>query len=89
MLFRSGCAGLDFHGTGKLVTPLGAELIKSAAVPAGKLVALDKNCALELVKAGDIVTDYNKLIDCQLEAAAVSATVGFAKIFPKAAVVLQ
>jgi len=86
---RDGCAGLDFHGTGKLVTPLGAELIKSAAVPAGKIVALDKNCALELVKAGDIVTDYNKLIDCQLEAAAVSATVGFAKIFPKAAVVLQ
>jgi len=86
---RDGCAGLDFHGTGKLVTPLGAELIKSAAAPAGKLVALDKNCALELVKAGDIVTDYSKLIDCQLEAAGVSATAGFAKIFTGAAVVLQ
>ena len=86
---RDGCAGLDFHGTGKLATPLGAELIKSTAVPTGKLVALDKNCALELVKAGDIVTDYNKLIDCQLEAAGVSATCGFAKIFKGAAVVLQ
>jgi hypothetical protein len=86
---RDGCAGLDFHGSGRLVTPLGAELIKSAAVPAGKLVALDKNCALELVKAGDIVTDYDKLIDRQLGRAAISSTVGFAKIFPGAAVVME
>lgn len=86
---RDGHAGLDFHGTGKLVTPLGAELIKSAAVPAGKLVALDKNCALELVKAGGIVTDYDKLIDRQLSRASISSTVGFAKIFPAAAVVME
>jgi len=86
---RDSCAGLDFHGTGKLVTPLGAELIKSAAVPAGQLVALDRNCALELVKAGDIVTDYDKLIDRQLGQAAISSTVGFAKIFPGAAVVME
>jgi len=86
---RDGCAGLDFHGSGKLVTPLGAQLIKSAAVPAGKLVAFDKNCALEMVKAGDIVTDYDKLMDRQLDRAAISACVGFAKIFPGAAVVLE
>jgi hypothetical protein len=86
---RDGCAGLDFHGSGSLVTPLGAKLLKSAAVPAGKLVALDRNCALELVKAGDIVTDYDKLIDRQLNRAAISSTVGFAKIFPGAAVVME
>jgi len=86
---RDSCAGLDFHGTGSLVTPLGAQLIKSAAVPAGKLVALDKNCALELVKAGGIVTDYDKLIDRQLNRAAISSTVGFAKVFPGAAVVME
>jgi len=86
---RDSCAGLDFQGSGKLVTPLGAQLIKSAAVPAGTLVALDKNCALELVKAGDIVTDYDKLIDRQLGRAAISSTVGFAKIFPGAAVVME
>ena len=85
---RDGCSGLDFHGSGKLVTPLGAQLIKSAAVPAGKLVAFDKNCALEMVKAGDIVTDYDKLMDRQLDRAAISASVGFAKIFPGAAVVM-
>ena len=86
---RDSCAGLDFHGTGSLVTPLGAKLLKSAAVPAGKLVALDRNCALELVKAGDIVTDYDKLIDRQLGRAAISSTVGFAKVFPGAAVVME
>jgi len=86
---RDSCAGLDFHGSGRLVTPLGAELIKSAAVPTGTLVALDRNCALELVKAGDIVTDYDKLIDRQLNRAAISSTVGFAKIFPDACVVMQ
>jgi len=86
---RDSCAGLDFHGTGRLVTPLGAELLKSAAVPAGTIVALDKNCALERVLAGDIVTDYDKLIDRQLNRAAISSTVGFAKIFPAAAVVME
>jgi len=86
---RDSCAGLDFHGSGRLVTPLGAQLLKSAAVPSGTLVALDKNCALELVKAGDIVTDYDKLIDRQLSRAAISSTVGFAKIFPDAAVVME
>ena len=86
---RGSCAGLDFHGPGSLVTPLGAQLLKSAAVPAGKLVALDKNCALERVLAGDIVTDYDKLIDRQLNRAAISSTVGFAKIFPGASVVME
>jgi len=86
---RDGCAGLDFHGSGRLVTPLGAQLVKSAAVPAGSLVALDRGCALERVLAGDIVTDYDKLIDRQLNRAAISSTVGFAKIFPGAAVVME
>jgi hypothetical protein len=86
---RDSCAGLDFHGTGKLVTPLGASMLKSAAVPAGKLVALDKNCALERVLAGGVVTDYDKLIDRQLGRASISSTVGFAKVFPGAAVVME
>ncbi|MDR2646542.1 MAG: phage major capsid protein [Oscillospiraceae bacterium] len=85
---RDAVAGLNFHGTGKMVTPLGAQLIKSAAVPAGKIVALDSTCALEMVKAGDVVTDYDKLIDRQLDRAAITATVGFAKIFPDASKVL-
>ncbi|MDR2524803.1 MAG: phage major capsid protein [Oscillospiraceae bacterium] len=85
---RDAAAGLNFHGSGQMVTPLGAELIKSDAVPAGSILALDKNAALEMVTAGGIVTDYDKLIDRQLERAAITTTVGFAKIHAGAVKVL-
>lgn len=87
--FRDAAAGLNFHATGKMITPLGASLIRSAAVPSGMLVGLDKSCALEMVEAGGIVTEYDKLIDRQLERAAVTCTAGFSKIFPDAAKVLS
>ena len=57
-------------------------------MPAGTIVALDKNFALEMVTAGDITVDYDKLINTQLERAAVTSTSGFAKIFPDAVKVL-
>lgn len=85
---RDAAAGLNFHGTGKLVTPLGAELIKSNAVAAGSILALDKYAALEMVTAGGVVTDYDKLIDRQLERAAISTIVGFAKVHAGAVKVL-
>ncbi|MDR1464935.1 MAG: phage major capsid protein [Oscillospiraceae bacterium] len=75
-------------GGRRLVTPLGAELIRCSAVPAGKILALDKNCALEMVKAGEVMTDADRLIDRQLERAAISATAGFAKLFAGATKVL-
>ncbi len=86
--FRDAAAGLNFHATGKMITPLGAALIKSAAVPSDKIIGLDKSCALEMVEAGGIVTEYDKLIDRQLERAAVTCTAGFSKIFPDASKVL-
>ena len=85
---RDGTAGLSFHGTGKIVTPLGANLLKSSAVPAGKIIGLDKTCALEMVQAGGIMTEYDKLIDRQLERAAITQISGFAKIYTDAAKVL-
>lgn len=85
---RDAAAGLTFHGDGKQVTPLGAKLLKSSAVPAGKLIGLDKTCALEQVSAGSILTEYDKLIDRQLERAVISQISGFAKIYPDAARVL-
>ena len=36
-----------------------------------------------------MTVDYDKLIDCQLERAAITATAGFAKIFPQAVQVLE
>lgn len=87
--FKDAAAGLNFHGTGRMITPLGADLIKSADAPETKLIGLDKSCALELVEAGGIMTEYDKLIDRQLERAAVTCTAGFSKIFPDASKVLS
>ncbi len=83
--FKDAQAGLNFHGTGKLITPLGATLIHVPSMAAKKIIGLDKNCALEMVQAGDVITDYDKLIDRQLERAAISTIAGFAQIYEDAA----
>lgn len=82
-------AGLNFQGTGKLVTPLGANLLHAPSVADNKIIGLDKNCALEMVQAGDIIVDYDKLIDRQLERACITNIYGFAKIFKDAAKILS
>ncbi len=81
-------AGLDFQGTGKMITPMGATLLHVPEMASGRLIGLDKNCALEMVQAGGVVTDYDKLIDRQLERAAITCTAGFAKIFTEASKML-
>ncbi len=82
-------AGLNFHGTGKMITPMGASLLHIPSMENSKIVGLDKNCALQMVQAGNIVTDYDKLIDRQLERASISCIAGFAKIFGNSAKVLS
>lgn len=81
---KNPLTGLNFPGTGKLSTPLGATLYRAACVPEGKLVALDKNCALEMVTAAEVAIETDKLIDRQLERAAITSIAGFAKIFREA-----
>lgn len=82
-------AMLDFHGTGKMITPMGAKLIHVPTLDSDKLIGLDKTCALELVQAGDVLVDYDKLIDRQLERASISVISGFAKVFNDASIVLK
>lgn len=82
-------AGLDFQGTGKMITPMGATLLHAPEMTSGKVIGLDKNCALEMVQAGGVVTDYDKLIDRQLERAAITCTAGFSKIFTEASKALN
>ena len=86
--FRDAPAGLNFHGNGSMITPLGAKLIKSTDLNK-KLVALDKNYALEMVTAGGVQTDFDRLIDRQLERAAITQISGFAKIFADSAKVMN
>ena len=83
---QDAAAGLNFHGTGQMITPLGATLIHAPTVSDNTIIGLDKNCALEMVQAGEVMTDYDKLIDRQLERATISCIAGFAKIFKDASI---
>ncbi len=81
--------GLNFQGTGKLTTPLGAQLHRTSAVEDDVIIGLDNRYALELVRAGDVMVEYDKLIDRQLERAAITSISGFGKICDGAACVLN
>ena len=87
--FQNPLTGLNFQGTGKLATPLGATLLSTSALESGKLIGLDKNYALEMVQGSDVMVEYDKLIDRQLERAAITSISGFAKLFTDAAKVLK
>ena len=86
--FQNPLTGLNFQGTGKLTTPLGAELHRTSALEDGTVIGLDSRYALELVRAGDVLVEYDKLIDRQLERAAVTSISGFGKICDGACAVL-
>ena len=86
---QNPATGLNFQATGKLTTPLGAQLHKTSAVADGVIIGLDNRYALELVRAGDVLVEYDKLIDRQLERAAITSISGFGKICDGAAAVLN
>ena len=81
--------GLNFQGTGSFGTPLGAQLYRTSAVEDDVIIGLDKRYALEQVRAGDVLVEYDKLIDQQLERAAITSISGFAKICDGAACMLN
>jgi hypothetical protein len=87
--FQNPMGGMNFQATGKLVTPMGATLLRAPTLPEGTLIGLDKRYALEIVECGGVCVEYDKLIDRQLERAAVTIICGAAKIFPEACRVLE
>ena len=58
-------------------------------MPADTLIGLDRRYALEMVKCGDVTVEYDKLIDRQLERAAITSISGFAKPYQEASKVLS
>lgn len=78
--FQNPLTGLNFQGTGTLATPLGAKLLRTSAMPAGKIIGLDKNYALERICGSEVLVEYDKLIDRQLERAAITSISGFASV---------
>ena len=87
--FKNPQTGINFQGTGKLVSPLGAQFFKSGALDEGQIIGLDKRFSLEMVVAADVAIEYDKLIDRQLERAAITSIAGFSKIFKEASAVLE
>ena len=87
--FQNPLTGLNFQGIGTLTTPLGAKLLRSSVVAAGTLIGLDNRYALEQISSSDILVEYDKLIDRQLERAAITSISGFAKLSTDASKVLK
>ena len=87
--FQNPLTGLNFQGTGKLATPLGANLLRTSVLAEKTAIGLDRRFALEMVQSGDVMVEYDKLIDRQLERAAITTISGFAKVFTKASQVLK
>lgn len=87
--FKDSNAGCNFHGTGNAITPFGATIVRADEIADYGIVGLDKNCAVEKVTAGGVVTEFDKLIDRQLERATITTIAGFSKIFNDAATVIK
>ena len=68
---------------------MGATLLRTSALGPGKIIGLDRHYALEMVQGSDVLIEYDKLIDRQLERAAITSVSGFAKLFNQASKVLQ
>lgn len=82
---RDSAAGLNFHGTGDMITPMGAEIVMVNQLPfANGVIGIDNTCAVEKVQVGDVSTDFDKLIDRQLERATITTIAGFSRIFDDA-----
>ena len=86
--FQNPLTGLNFQGTGTLSTPMGAKLLRTSALSNGTLIGLDKNYALEHICGSEVMVEYDKLIDRQLERAAITSISGFAKPYQEASKVL-
>lgn len=87
--FQNPLTGLNFQGTGELSNPLGAKLIRTSAVDRGTVIGLDRAYALEMISASDVAVEYDRLIDRQLERAAITSISGFSKLYTEAAKVLK
>lgn len=74
---------------GNMLTPFGAEIVVSSAVEDDVAIGMDKTCALEFIRGGEVVVEVDKLISKLSEAAAVAVNAGFSVISADAVKVLN
>ena len=86
--FKKSAVDSKYPLTGDAITPLGAKVVVVENMSDGFYLAFDNNYAYEYVPAGEVLTEYDKLIDRQLERAAITVTGGFNTLFAKSVKVL-
>jgi hypothetical protein len=90
--FKDPQAGFTFQKDGKLISPLGAHLVRAdqiSELSIEGIVGLDKGLCLEEVVEAGITTESDKLIDRQIERTVISRVGGFNKLFQPSAKVLK
>ncbi|HEX9750937.1 MAG TPA: hypothetical protein VGB22_06620 [candidate division Zixibacteria bacterium] len=87
--FKDPLAGFKFQGTGELVSPLGATLVRSDEVATDLVIGMDKRFAAEEVITQPLTVEYDKIIDQRFEEAVISESVAYAKMVPGAVKVLD
>ena len=85
---QNPAAGLNFQGSGIVGTPLGAKVHRVGELEGNIILGLDNRYALEHVRCGDVLVEFDKLIDRQLERAAITTISGFGKICADASAAL-
>lgn len=79
--FKEVATDSKYPLTGDVITPFGAKVVVIDSMTDGFYVVFDKDYAYEYVQAGEVLTEYDKLIDRQLERAAITVTSGFNTLF--------
>ncbi len=74
---------------GNMLTPFGAEIVVSSAVSDDIAIGMDKSCALEFIRGGEVAVEVDKLISKLSEAAAIAVNAGFSVISADAVKVLE
>ena len=71
------------HGCSQFINPMSANLIVNNSLKtttSEKLLAFDKDFAVQMVQSGNLTIEYDKVIDQQLNQAAISVIRGFSPI---------
>ncbi|MEW5702766.1 MAG: hypothetical protein AB1792_11125 [Candidatus Zixiibacteriota bacterium] len=87
--FKDPLAGFRFQGTGELVSPLGASLVRSDEVATDRVIGMDKRFAAEEIVTQALTVEYDKIIEQKFEEAVISESVAYAKVVPDAVKVLD
>jgi hypothetical protein len=87
---RDPLIAAEFYTKGVFITPFGNVLKLNKNLPDGKLIAFNRKAGVELMEErGGSMVEADKFIDQQIQNTVISKVVGFNKVFPDSAFVLN